>query len=162
MPEFPGHGRRAPSAGRTRQAHCASQGGHIKRPVRFRSDSQDEFPHGPDTLPQQPGLGEEVASAGSLQKLGGKVAAKPFRRIRRAAASPLCAALPSGLRIIALIDSLPSSPICALAAIGVWQDPSRWPSSARSAVTSAALSAQFSAAQAAATARLRASSPERT
>ena len=28
-------------------------------------------------------------------------------------------------RIIALIDSLPSSPICALAAIGVWQDPSR-------------------------------------
>ena len=57
--------------------------GHIKCPVRFRSDSQDEFPHGPDTLPQQPGLGEEVASTSSLQKLGGKGAAKPFRRIRR-------------------------------------------------------------------------------
>ena len=56
---------------------------HINCPVRFRSDSQNEFPHGPDTLPQQPGLGEEVASAGSLQKLGGKVAAKLFRRIRR-------------------------------------------------------------------------------
>ena len=57
--------------------------GNIKRPVGLRSDSQDKFPHGPDTLPQQPGLGEEVAAAGSLQKLGGKVAAKPFRRIRR-------------------------------------------------------------------------------